>query len=412
MNTNKNEQILESILKDNPGSQVPQEVEARLRRHLKALRDRMEEPKGKELSATIRVLWRTFMKTKKTAFITASMIVIVALIVFQFIGNPVGPGLTFASVIEPILKAKTAAYDMVFGPDDGSRQAVHELVMNSRIRRQVAGSSAVTIIDLENRRVLFRNEANMEARYGYIDPKGMASGQNYPNGMVFSQNYLEELKNIILSLKDMPDFTVEELGRKQLDGREVIGFFASHPKLDITIWADVDTGLPVRIEYNVGTVHVTYKNMEFDLLMDEEMFSMEVPAGYMVQEPLTMDLQVTEENFIKGLRLIAEKLNHGLFPNDVSYESFSRWMTSGPINSQFDAMAKEEALAINLELIKFIRFTIFFPGEGKWTYRGNGVRLGEAESPIFWYKPEKSETYRVIYGDLHVENIAPEKLPQ
>jgi hypothetical protein len=74
-------------------------------------------------------------------------------------------------------------------------------------------------------------------------------------------------------------------------------------------------------------------------------------------------------------------------------------------------MSKEEALAISLELIEFMRFTIFFPGEGEWTYRGKGVRLGETGTPIFWYRPKKSETYRVIYGDLHVENVYPENLP-
>ncbi len=358
------------------------------------------------------VLWRTLMKTKKTAFVTASMTVIVALIVFQFIGNPVGPKLTFAQVIEPILKAQTAAYDIIFGPDDGRKPVVHDLVMGSRIRRRVAGSRAVTIIDLKNRRVLFLNEANMEARYGYREPKGMPSNRNFPKGIASGQNYLEELKNTIIRLKDMPDFTIEKLGRKQLDGHEVVGFFASHPKLDITIWADVDTGLPVRIEHNVGTMHVTCKNMKFDIPMEEEMFSMEVPAGYTVQKPITADLQPTEGNFIEGLRLIAEKLNYGRFPDDISYESLYRWMTSGPINSQFNAMSKEEAQAISLELIKFIGFTTFFPGEGKWTYQGKGVRLGETETPIFWYRPEGSETYRVIYGDLHVENVDPEDLPE
>jgi hypothetical protein len=192
----------------------------------------------------------------------------------------------------------------------------------------------------------------------------------------------------------------------------VAGFFASHPKLDITFWADVDTGLPVRIEHNVGTMHVTYKNMKFDLPMEEEMFSMEVPAGYTVQEPWIVDLQVTEDNFIEGLRLIAEKLNYGRFPDDVSYDYFIKWMTGGPVLSQFNAMSKEENVAISLELTKFMFFTTFFPGEGEWTYRGQGVMLGEAGTPIFWYKPEKFETYRVIYGDLHVENVYPEDLPE
>jgi hypothetical protein len=32
--------------------------------------------------------------------------------------------------------------------------------------------------------------------------------------------------------------------------------------------------------------------------------------------------------------------------------------------------------------------------------------------PIFWYHPEGSEIYRVIYGDLRVEDVAPEDLPE
>ena len=153
--------------------------------------------------------------------------------------------------------------------------------------------------------------------------------------------------------------------------------------------------------------------MKFDLPMEEEIFSMEVPAGYTVQEPVALDLQAgTEENFIKGLGLIAEKLNYGRFPDDVSYDYFYKWITGGPVLSQFNAMSKEENVAISLELTKFMFFTIFFPGEGEWTYRGKGVRLGETETPIFWYRPKESETYRVIYGDLHVEDVSPEYLSQ
>jgi hypothetical protein len=252
----------------------------------------------------------------------------------------------------------------------------------------------------------------MEAQY--IDLKGMRSIQNYLKGMPPIQNYLEYLKNTILRLKDMPDFTVEELGRKQLDSKEVVGFFASHPKVETTAWADVDTGLPVRIELNEGQaqLHLTFKNMEFDLPMEEEMFSMEVPAGYTLRESMTLDLQAgTEDNFIEGLRLIAEKLNYGLFPDDVSVEYFYKWRT-GPPPSQLKAMSSEEKGALDQEILEFILFIRLFRGEGEWTYRGKGVRLGETETPIFWYRPEKSDTYRVIYGDLHVENVYPEDLPE
>ena len=36
-------------------------------------------------------------------------------------------------------------------------------------------------------------------------------------------------------------------------------------------------------------------------------------------------------------------------------------------------------------------------------YAGKGVKLGEPDRPIFWYKPEGAKTYRVIYADLSVK---------
>jgi len=332
-------------------------------------------------------------------FGTAFVVVIVVVVAFQFFGNPFGPQLTFASVIKPILNAKTAAYDVVVGPDDGGTPVFHQAVRDSLIRSRAVGTKAVTIMDIEKGRILVLTEENMEARY--VDLKGSPP----------IQNYLEFMKNTILRLQDNPDFTVKDLGRKQLDGKEVAGFFASRPGVDITAWADVDTGLPVRVEQNEGQAHLTFKNIEFDLPMEDEMFSMEVPPGYTVQKPMKVDLQPSEENFIKGLRLIAEKLNYGLFPDDVSMDYFYKWATSRPVVSQLNAMSKEEGLALSKELVEDNLFIIKFPGEGEWTYRGKGVRLGETETPIFWYRPKGSETYRVIYGDLHVENVHPEDLP-
>jgi len=345
-------------------------------------------------------LWRALMKNKMTKIGTVAVLVIAALVAIQFFGNPFGTQLTFASVIEPILNAKTAAYDIVFGPEDGSTPVIHQAVRDSRIRSRVAGTKGDNILDLEKGRMLVLNEENMEALY--VDLKGSS-----PN-----QNYLENMKNTILRLENNPDFTVKDLGRKQLDGKEVVGFFASRPGAGITAWADVDTGLPVRVEHNEGQVHLTIKNIEFDLPIEEDLFSMEVPPGYTVQKPMNLNLQPSEENFIKGLRVIAENLNYGLFPDDVSMDYFYKWMNSGSLAKAPPPSSTEEALAGARDITNGSAFILFFPGEGKWTYRGKGVRLGETETPIFWYRPKGSETYRVIYGDLHVENVHSEDLPE
>jgi len=75
-------------------------------------------------------------------------------------------------------------------------------------------------------------------------------------------------------------------------------------------------------------------------------------------------------------------------------------------------LSDEAETELGKTIQNYLLFTRFFKGQGEWTYRGRGVTLGEKEAPIFWYRPRDSETYRVIYGDLHVEDVIPEDLPQ
>lgn len=344
-------------------------------------------------------IWRILMKSKKTTFATASMIIIVALIVFQFIGNPFGTELTFASVIEPILNADTATYDIANSYEDGSTSVIHYMVRGSRHRRTGA-NGVTTIMDIENGLALTLHNKVAEIMY-----LGETSSV---------QNFLENLKNRILILKDDPGFTFKELGRKQLDGKEVVGFFASNSTVDITIWADVDTKLPVRIETNEGQSRNVLKNMKFNIPLEEDLFSMEIPAGYIELGPITWDdLQPgTEAKFIEGLRSIAEIYKDGYFPDGVSADSFIKWIPEVAKRLEEMNLPKEEIDARIQQIFEDFRFIPFFWPEEEWTYRGQGVMLGETETPIFWYRPKGSETYHVIYGDLHVENVDPEDLPE
>jgi len=132
--------------------------------------------------------------------------------------------------------------------------------------RKTEDGGGTSIAVIENGRVRILTMYNKVAEYTYDEDE---------DGQVSSwvQNFLDDLKNRILILKGDPNFTVKELGRKQLDGKEVVGFFASGhevdngPEVDITIWADVNTGLPVQIETNTeidsrmykGQVHTTQK---------------------------------------------------------------------------------------------------------------------------------------------------------
>jgi hypothetical protein len=64
------------------------------------------------------------------------------------------------------------------------------------------------------------------------------------------------------------------------------------------------------------------------------------------------------------------------------------------------------------QMYRGIMFMTQLPAESNWRYAGENVKYGDAQTPIFWYQPSGSATYRVIYGDLSVRDVAPENLPK
>ena len=341
------------------------------------------------------------MNSRWTKLAAAAVIVVAVLLGFHFIGSPLGPGVTFAQVIQPILNANTAVFDIVLGVEDANAPFLHDMVMGSRIRRTLSNAPGnVSVIDLQTGRILNLDESKKEA--AYINLTGLPS----------IPNYLDGIKTLIGKLQDSATMVVEDLGARERDGRKVVGFLARNPNVEITIWADAKTGLPVRIEQKERQLQAVVKNVRFDVPMDESLFSMEVPAGYKQQE-INLDLLgSTETDFIEGLRVLAEVVGDGQFPDGVAVEDVVKQVPV--IGKKFESLkaSDEEKTALGIKIQKHLVFLRSFGGAGKWYYRGKGVKLGAADKPIFWYRPRDSKTYRVIYGDLHVADVAPENLPE
>jgi len=344
------------------------------------------------------LIWRTIVKSRITKLAAAAVIIVAAVIALQQLG---GGTPTFAQVIQPILNAQTAIFDIIVGQEEAGGPVIHDMVMGSRIRRTLSNApDVVSIIDLEAAKILVLTAPTKDAVY--IDLKGLPP----------IPNYMESLRSVITQLQEHPEFTVEELGRQEVAGQRLIGFLAKHPKAEITIWADAKTALPVRIEQNEGQMKVICKNIQFDVPMEDSLFSMDVPEGYKLHQT-ELDLQgSTEQDFIEGLRIRAEVLGGGQFPDSVAVEDYIKEAPAiGKKMTELSLSEKEQA-ELGMKLSRHLLFIRFFKGEGQWHYAGKGVKLGEADKTIFWYQPKGSQTYRVIYGDLSVKDVAPENLPK
>jgi len=340
---------------------------------------------------------RTIMKSPMTK-IAAAAVILIAVVLIGI--NPFGSTVTWAQVIEPILNASTVVFDMILGTDDTGIVS-HEIVVGSRMRKTLSNMPNMTmIIDTDNAKLLgLDSEAKTAV---YVDITGDLGDRH--------RSYIKFVRQIIHQLQDGQ---VEELGEQVIDGQKVVVFVGRGQNEQVTIWADPQTAHPIRIEAKIGQeFSFTMKNFEFDADMDESLVSMDVPEGYTLQKTDVPLGNATEEDFIESLRIWAEIIGDGTFPEAIGSQCAMEDMPTLIQKVEAMQITEEQGTQIGMGFARGLMFHQMLENQGgDWHYAGAGVKLGDAQTVIFWYQPQGSATYRVIYGDLSVKDVAPEDLP-
>lgn len=105
------------------------------------------------------------------------------------------------------------------------------------------------------------------------------------------------------------------------------------------------------------------------------------------------------------LRIFAEKTG-GTFPRRLDdFTEFNEKKTH-----KRGELPDAETLRVVQSLTRFMMATRTL--KGGFGYRSEGVKLGDADKILFWYRPEGAADYRVIYGDLHVSDVTEDGLPE
>ena len=381
--------LSESQLEDEVLNQIIQEQNVRLKAAGKV---------GEGLN-----LRRIIMESKITKMAAAAVLVVAVLIgVFSLTeGTP-----TLAQVIEPILNARTVIFDFFVG-DEETSPVMHEIVIGSRIKRTISNIPGMTqIIDLETGKMLVLQATDKTAVY--VNIKGQLQER--------TGGYIKFVRKVLMKLKDSQK--VEKLGEQEIDGQKAIGFSGRGLIGDgvVKIWANPKTAVPIRVELQIGRLFVILKNFKFDERIEESEVSMDVPEGYTLEEAEADFTKGTEEDFIESLRIWAEILLDGTFPEAVGTESFMKQMPLLGEKLAQSGLSEEEGAKLGAKLGTTLPRGMFFlqllETEDKYHYAGKGVKLGDADKAIFWYRPEGSDTYRVIYGNLSVKDVSEENLPK
>jgi hypothetical protein len=339
-------------------------------------------------------LRRLIMKSSIARIAVAAAVIVVAALGVHYM---MGPSVTFADVIKPLLNARTLILDMIVG-DEATGTVIHDTIVDQRIRRVISGQEHVAnIIDTKGAKMLTLHTEGKIAAYSDIQGS-IQEG---------TRDYVALLRKIITDVQNNPGFKAKELGEKEIDGQKVVGFSAG----EFTIWADAETALPVRIEVESPQLSAVFKNFRFDVPVEEleSLVSMDVPDGYAEQKKVFDMGTPTEQDLVECLRFWAEDLMDGNFPEAIGMTELMKLLPQVEAKLGETVASAEEGTQKGMSLGKGMLFEMSLKDKH---YAGNGVKVGEADKAIFWYLPEGAETYRVIYGDLSVKDVAAGDLPK
>jgi outer membrane lipoprotein-sorting protein len=346
-------------------------------------------------------IWRIIMKTRRGKIAAAAVIIVSVVAGIHFLGGST-ESVAWADVIRPILTAHTVVFN-VEGENVPTTRVMN--MGTQRFRGEVLSADGKTvqvivIADYDTSRMLQLIPSKKTAVL--IDMKDIPEKP---------ENVLEELRNMVTEIQNDPDVSVEPLGEKEIDGRIAQGFRATGPDGEWTIWADLQTALPIRMEQKWRQMEFVCTDFQFDVELDESLFSMEIPEGY--SELPSTELGIgssTEQDLVETLRLWAEVILDRVFPEDFSGQVYLDDCKKN--RKKFAKLTQEQGVELAMKLGPGFIFVQLLKAENDWRYVGDGVKLGDAESPVCWYRPDGSETYRVIYGDLSVKDVAPANLPK
>lgn len=315
--------------------------------------------------------------------------------------------LAFEDLTKPFKNNKTLTYKTVMVPADGSPG----LKIDSKLYFKEPGLSRT---ESTGGAVVVRDETQGITLFSFSNTKAatvMKSDQNQGTDATSSQmmapvNWLKSA-----------NASGEKIESRTINGIEAPGFATQFGAVQIKIWGDPKTKIPLLIEMPVQAAGTEYtlsmSDFEFDKELSDSLFSVEPPVGYTVSNEQTPEIDydlvenLTPEEHVQRFLKYYSDLHDGQFPEQIDNPGLITEITQ-KLYEDGDFTEEEKKAMYNMT-----------PSMGAiWTYRQSlsefgyqsGVQLGEEDRLVFWYRPAESDSFKVIYGDLRIGEITAEEL--
>ncbi|OAI40405.1 hypothetical protein AYO40_04760 [Planctomycetaceae bacterium SCGC AG-212-D15] len=312
-----------------------------------------------------------------------------------------GSSLAFADVAQKLRDAHTVAYQISMNSSKDREAITMQVYLKEPgwVRMEMPGGVTIARSEGDKYRALSlipktHTAILLEQKQ---EPEAKASDDSNP------MRFVERLRNLAAKQG-------EPAGRKRIGKIEARGFRVKEGTQDWLIWADPETKLPVEIEVTMPSdLHATINEFRFNPRLDDGLFSLEVPKDYHV-EPMEIEKLTPEESLVRLLRAYAE-MSGGSFPKQLNdFTAILRaYMDRRPGDKPKEKVSPADIRFITAatQTMVFLTTTL----KGKYDYRPDGAKLGDADRMIFWYRPAKATKYRALYADLHWTDQSSDQLP-
>jgi hypothetical protein len=189
----------------------------------------------------------------------------------EFGGSIGGSSVVWADVLEQISEVRPYACRMTFD-FDGDKPDISYRVMykNLSVRREERDDGSIFIFDMSQKSIktLVLYPDKKLAREEVLLDRGPLKGPNMLRIIAGRQNGMEE-----------------DLGLTEINGRTVKVFHSPDEHNEFTVWADIETNLPVLVELRQSSSGRTIimEDFEFVIEFDESLFDTTAPEDYAVQ---------------------------------------------------------------------------------------------------------------------------------
>jgi len=406
-NQNDDDHLFDQFLKDKTNIEIPPELDSRLNKRISDFRKKIETINlGKRDFSISNFIGKTLRIKPALLFGAVTAILIILLGIYIKPWNK-GPEKVYAAVVNKFEKAKTMTYKCLLQRKDerkpqGMSVMRYEFFYKAPGHVRIKGTSGrtigIVINNLIERKGIFL--MTWKKQYNEIDYTNM------------SEESLNRQIQVVEHMRSLPKRADKVLGEREIDNRKLLGFIVYEEAMKKIVWFDTVTEELVRIDMefvNMTGANYTISDIKFDVALNDSLFSLTPPEGYkMLKRRIEDSIEPTENDLINFLRIWTSLNQEKLFPptlNDIS----ELIKAEEKLDSNLDrALKKDENM--KRSCFRGFTFVLEMKRENEWHYKGKDVKLGSSDVPICWWKPDGSQTYRIIYGDLQIRNITSKEL--